>query len=622
MARQTLQKTMDQLLLHIRAGYPVIYIVSHEEARVIDFLSRALRVINHGRASKKHFWLWYADEGMQELRFPELTGFDSLARPIEWLNIPALDPNQGPALAVSTGGLEALNQISTSEEADWEDSMTVFLDLHPHLHAASAEPLVRPLRNAATRLRRYYQNAGKRYKTLVIVAPSREGLSPELERDLLIIDFPLPERDELKQALRIMEKAGTLRMPTPNDPIEPKEVSSVCGARPREEYAEALRDTISGAGRGLTLADYRLGLNLFAVQQGDKFMSSRHVEEMLDLKAKAFRSPALEYTPHVDIELGGLDAVKQWVRQRRDAAVSDSVRKDFDLPAPKGTLLCGASGGGKSQLAKLIAKEFNLALLRLDVGSLFGSYIGESEQKTRDVLKLAEALAPVVLWIDEIDKAFAGMKDGGDNGVSRRVLGYFLTWLSEKEDSIFVAATANDFDALLSQFPEFGRKGRFDQIWWVGLPGEVARKSIFNVYLKPALETNARRSERGLLLNDEDIEAVATRYEIASAAITGTTSLEKLCSVLAHKKLSEHLTGAEIEHAVSSAKYAAYDRFRGNKECRMDPSILADCVKKVCDQGLYRATSKESTKLKALMKDAQDKGWPDAETGEVAGLGP
>ena len=135
------------------------------------------------------------------------------------------------------------------------------------------------------------------------------------------------------------------------------------------------------------------------------------------------------------------------------------------------------------QLAKYIAKCFGLALLRLDVGSLFGKYVGESEEKTRKALSLAETLAPVVLWVDEIDKAFSGMSGNGDNGVAKRVFGTFLTWLAEKTDDVFVVTTANEFRDLLSNFPEFGRKGRFDEIFWVPLPDQVAREQIFRIYL-------------------------------------------------------------------------------------------------------------------------------------------
>jgi SpoVK/Ycf46/Vps4 family AAA+-type ATPase len=267
-------------------------------------------------------------------------------------------------------------------------------------------------------------------------------------------------------------------------------------------------------------------------------------------------------------------------------------------------MLCGVSGGGKSQLAKLISKEFNLALLRLDIGSLFGSYVGESEQRTREALEMAEVLAPVVLWIDEIDKAFKGMGAGGDNGVSARVFGYFLTWLSEKQDSVFVVTTANDFQDLLNRFPEFGRKGRFDQIFWVTLPSAATRAEIFTIYLREPFD-------KGLLaVDDTSVDAVRSAYTIGQ--VKGNDPFERLCHVLGDTQLSANLTGAEIEYTVAEAKYRIYSMSVASSAVhRLTPSLLAEVVADAKKRALYRAGTADHAAFEALERAAVDNnGWP------------
>ncbi|MCZ0900617.1 AAA family ATPase, partial [Microcoleus sp. HI-ES] len=172
------------------------------------------------------------------------------------------------------------------------------------------------------------------------------------------------------------------------------------------------------------------------------------------------------------------DNLKEWLL-RRGGAFSDRARQ-YGLPHPRGLLLVGIQGTGKSLTAKAIAHHWHLPLLRLDVGRLFAGLVGESESRTRQMIQLAEALAPCVLWIDEIDKAFAGLDGKGDSGTTSRVFGTFITWLAEKTSPVFVVATANNIQSLP---PEMLRKGRFDEIFFVGLPSQEERRAIFEVHL-------------------------------------------------------------------------------------------------------------------------------------------
>jgi SpoVK/Ycf46/Vps4 family AAA+-type ATPase len=218
--------------------------------------------------------------------------------------------------------------------------------------------------------------------------------------------------------------------------------------------------------------------------------------------------------------VGGLDALKSWLT-KRTVAFTEQARA-YGLPAPKGVLLLGVQGCGKSLMAKTISNVWQLPLLRFDVGRVFGSLVGSSEMNIRRAIKVAESVSPVVFWIDEIDKAFRGSRGSGastDAGTSARVFSSFLTWLSEKKSPVFVVATANDVSMLP---PELLRKGRFDEIFFVDLPLISERKEIFKVHL----------SKRKLDW---------TKFDINRLAIA-----------------SSEYSGAEIEEAIISAMFDAF----------------------------------------------------------------
>ncbi|MHC4362351.1 MAG: AAA family ATPase, partial [Planctomycetota bacterium] len=214
--------------------------------------------------------------------------------------------------------------------------------------------------------------------------------------------------------------------------------------------------------------------------------------------------------------VGGLDALKSWL-VKRSVAFTDRAR-EFGLPAPKGVLLLGVQGCGKSLMAKTISNTWQLPLLRFDVGRVFGSLVGSSEQNMRRAIKVAESVSPVVFWIDEIDKAFRGSRGSGastDSGTSARVFGTFLTWLSEKDKPVFVVATANDVSLLP---PELLRKGRFDEIFFVDLPAFAERKEILRIHL----------AKRKLDPSAFDLDALA----YASAGYSGAEIEEAVISAL------------------------------------------------------------------------------------------
>lgn len=243
-----------------------------------------------------------------------------------------------------------------------------------------------------------------------------------------------------------------------------------------------LLDEMAIAFKGLSRFEIE---NLLALSyQDDGELTRKDLKLIFEQKKQmVMKSGILEMVPLKESldDIGGLENLKKWLR--RKAVVLKNVDRavDFGVDIPKGVLIAGIPGCGKSLNAKAAAKLFEVPLLRLDMGRLMGKYVGESEGNMRKAIKMAEAIAPCVLWVDELEKAFAGVSgDGGDSGVTTRLFGNFLTWLQEKDSPVFVVATANDISKLP---PELLRKGRFDEIFYVGLPNRTERKKIFEIHI-------------------------------------------------------------------------------------------------------------------------------------------
>jgi AAA+ superfamily predicted ATPase len=327
-----------------------------------------------------------------------------------------------------------------------QGALLVLHDLHRYSDDSS---ICRKLRNLATSLR-------QRPHTVVITAADWQ-LPRELEECITLLDLPLPEQGEIQALLRSIAQASGQSLP--------------------EELLEQLTHSCSG------LSEQRIR------QVAARGLASRgqlgieDLEEVLEEKRQAIaRSELLEYCPTeaTPADIGGLDALKRWLEQRH-MAFSDEARR-YGLPLPRGVLLVGPQGTGKSLTAKAIAHSWSMPLLRLDVGRLFAGLVGASEARTRDMIQRAEAMAPCVLWIDEIDKGFGGSGDGrSDGGTSQRVLASLLTWMAEKSSAVFVVATANGVERLPG---ELLRKGRFDEIFLLDLPDSAERRAILDLQLK------------------------------------------------------------------------------------------------------------------------------------------
>ncbi|MBU0680272.1 MAG: AAA family ATPase [Proteobacteria bacterium] len=313
------------------------------------------------------------------------------------------------------------------------------------------------------KLRDLVANLKKSFKTVCIIAPALV-LPPGLENAITPIDIPLPNTEDLKRILM--------------DIITPlTDINKITA-----NLDAVLIEKVVNAARGLTEMEAE---NLFAkLVVRDKSFDAQDLPFVVSEKKKVIRkSGMLDYYDFSEDmkNVGGLDMLKKWLSQR-GLAFSQKAR-DFGLPEPKGLLLLGVQGCGKSLAAKATASLWSLPLLKLDVGKIFDSYIGSSEKNMRDAIKIAESLAPNILWMDEIDKAFSGMgsKNDSDSGTSARVFGTFLTWMQEKTAPVFVIATANNIEKLP---PELLRKGRFDEIFFIDLPDLKERKTILAIHFK------------------------------------------------------------------------------------------------------------------------------------------
>jgi SpoVK/Ycf46/Vps4 family AAA+-type ATPase len=290
--------------------------------------------------------------------------------------------------------------------------------------------------------------------SIVIVSPVF-SCPPSLNKEFTLVDFPLPSREEIKESLdKIIREI-------PDDYPE-----AIKAAKQNEEQ-------IINSARGLTLVEAENAYARSLVKNKGFVISS-----ILDEKKQIIRkSGILEYhDPTVTFdEIGGLDTLKEWLFMRR-LSFSEEARK-FGLPTPKGVLLIGIPGTGKSLTCSALASVYEMPLLRLDMGAIFGSHIGESEANIRNAIQTVEAIAPAILWIDEIEKGISGVGSSNmtDGGVSARVFGTFLTWMQEKTEPVFVVCTANNIRGIP---PEFLRAGRFDEIFFLDLPNEEQRREV------------------------------------------------------------------------------------------------------------------------------------------------
>ena len=452
---------MDQrhdLEVLLRSRTPIIVIETHDEARILE----TLQTMSIGSSADTYLPLfrWTVTDGLQRLDI-------------------ALEPQ-----TINAEPTDALRHI----RAVTKPGIYVLLDFHPFLD----DPVhVRLLKDICIRYREIPRQ--------IVLLSHAVKLPNELEAYSARFDMALPSEAERHAIVERLANEWANENPGSRVKADPK------------AHAMLIRNLA-----GLTYRDTeRLARNAIFV---DGVISKSDLPDVMQAKYELLNRAGtlhFEYDTARFSDVGGMDRLKSWLSQRKPAFRGEQDAAHLD--APKGILLTGIQGCGKSLAAKATAGVFGVPLLRLDFGALYDKYHGETERKLRESLATADVMAPCVLWIDEIEKGLAGR--GGEAGTTQRVLGTFLTWMAEKERRVFVVATANDINGLP---PELVRKGRFDEIFFVDLPGLRVRASILAIHL----------NNRGQSLADFDVEALA--------------------------RAMQGFSGAEIEQAVVSALYAAH----------------------------------------------------------------
>lgn len=453
----------EELSVLIQAQYPLIYLVTSEEERAEQAISEVAQ-----NKLERTVYSWTLTQGMVQ--------YGRTGQPPQPGTIP---PQQAIATAIRQS----------------EPSIFIFKDLHPFLHdgTGSAE-VVRWIRDAIAAFK-------GTQKTIILMSPVQQ-VPIELEKEVVVIDFALPSMAEINDVLsRQLVSPRDRRLSTES---REKLLKAALGLT-RDEAEKVYRKAYVTAGR----------------------MTEEEVDIVLSEKKQLIRrNGILEYIEEDETinAVGGLEELKHWLKQRSNAFTERA--REYGLPQPKGMLILGVPGCGKSLIAKTTSKLWGLPLLRLDMGRVYdGSTVGKSEANLRSALKTAESISPAILFIDELDKAFggAGGSADSDGGTSSRIFGSFLTWMQEKTSPVFVMATANRVERLPG---EFLRKGRFDEIFFVDLPNADERQDIFRIHL---------------LKRRRDID----RFD-----------LEQLANVC------EGFSGAEIEQALIAAMYEAFAQER------------------------------------------------------------
>ncbi|MBR6722463.1 AAA family ATPase [bacterium] len=462
-----------QLSKLFRARFPYIYITTWEEERALSVIKKLAKSEKLVRVPRE-VYVWTQTNGFL-LEGKKIEGTSSPDKAIDFIR----DCNK--------------------------NAVFVMCDFHVYFGVKGRQVdynVVRRLRDIIGELK-----TSKFRKNVIFIAS--ELLIPEsMQKEVTIVDMPLPTLEEIKSKLD--------KMVTQNNQIDTSGLD------------EEGKEKLCKAALGLTLQEAENAFALSMVNDGK--IDGKDLSIILSEKMQVIKKTGILEFINTDIKIsdvGGLENLKNWLNKRNNSW-SESAKK-YCLPAPKGVLITGVPGCGKSLTAKAMSAAWQLPLLKLDFGKIFSGIVGSSEENMRKAIKTAEAVAPSILWVDEIEKSLSGMGSGsnGDSGTSSRIFGTFLTWMQEKTAPVFVIATANNISGLPA---ELLRKGRFDEIFFVDLPTHRERKEIFKLHLSKRLKDK----------------------EVSSKLEVNEELLEKLAD------MTEGFVGAEIEQVVITALYEAF----------------------------------------------------------------
>jgi AAA+ superfamily predicted ATPase len=420
---------VNQLTTYISAGYAALYAVTHEEDRITSTILSAAKDIKCKDGKAYEVWQWTITSGLMN---SEGETIDKTADPLAMLT--AFIAHNVNKDTVEPEGTHIPNK-----------SIVILKDFH--LFLKSPPPLlIRKLKEAIS--------VGRASNRCLIIMGCVLHLPPELEKEVAVIEFTLPTRDELRCVAESVAKSAN-------------------------QILNGNTDAILDAMSGLTTSEASDAAAYSVVEKGEI-----ESETIAEIKSKTLKKGGIleVIKPGVTFaDLGGLTELKSWVSKRKRAFTSDAEK--YGLPRPRGVCLYGIQGAGKSFATRAIASELGCPLIKLDAGKLFGGLVGSSEANVRSVIQQVEAFGKCALMIDEIDKGFAGMTGGhdGDSGTTRRVIGTFLTWMSDKTSPVFIVATANDLTRLP---PELLRKGRWDELFFIDLPTTSERVEIWKVQIR------------------------------------------------------------------------------------------------------------------------------------------
>jgi len=456
------------LQINIKSSAALIQIVSHETLRIRAYCSQSAKDLG------RDLYVWNGPQGLRKYANGNNTWdvVDDGEQPhetLEWL-------------------------VNHSKEESRPDFLLLLEDFHHFLTSAD--------HTSISRLRAFSIAVASREVSgcSVVLSQPVPLLPVELEKEVQVMELPLPSTDDLEKLLKQAKQKYQI-----------------------DDRDYAASPALLEAALGLSTSEAQLAFSKSACEFNR--LTESEIPFIIKEKEQVIRKNGhLEYFhPQASLDdIGGLDNLKSWLKRRRQSFTEDA--RKFGLETPRGVLLLGLPGTGKSLAAKAVANAWQLPLLRLDMGKIYGGIVGQSEANIRSALQTAEALAPSILWVDEIEKGLSGMQSSGatDGGTTSRVLGTFLTWMQEKEKPVFVVATANNIAQLP---PELLRKGRVDEIFFVDLPVQADRKEILSIHLN--------RRERLDDFSDADLNELA--------------------------EISKGFTGAELEEAVKEAMFLAFD---------------------------------------------------------------